>query len=210
MFECELQKDMKQKTATEANDIKSSCKRRSFVTPIVSNQITYCFCRETDAKENLMAAGTLHASKTETVVTHVKKLTETWTEMASCFEDEYLLVILAYGDTTLNELFYQKSNVKCCYQKCRKRYLKRLNEIKSNYEQNSEGWLKTYSWNKIIYFMKYKENKNPGIVFEVKLLKKNYKIFHNIYVESHVTRFSKVIKERIPGLEICNVGKKVT
>ena len=38
---------------------------------------------------------------------------------------------MIYGDITLNELFYQKSNVKCCYQKCRKKYLKRLNEIKS-------------------------------------------------------------------------------
>lgn len=115
MFECELQKDMKQKTATEANDIKSSCKRRSFVTPIVSNQITYCFCRETDAKENLMAAGTLHASKTETVVTHVKKLTETWTEMAKCLEDEYLLVILVHGNIPSNELLYHKPNAKCYY-----------------------------------------------------------------------------------------------
>ena len=88
--------------------------------------------------------------------------------------------------------------------------LKKTKWNKINYEQNSEDWLKTYSWNKIIYFMKYKENKNPGTVFEVKLLKKNYKIFHNIYVESHVTRFSKVIKESIPGLEICNVGKKAT
>ena len=77
------------------------------------------------AEENLIAAGTLHASKTKTVATHVKKLTETWIEMAKCLEEEYLLVILAHGDIASNELFYHKPIVKCCYQKYRKRYLKR-------------------------------------------------------------------------------------
>ena len=78
-----LQKDMKQKKATENNDIQSlPYKRRYFVTPITSNQITCCFCIETDTEENLIAAGTLHASKTKTVANHVKKLTQTWIEMA--------------------------------------------------------------------------------------------------------------------------------
>ena len=133
--------------------------------------------------------------------------------MAKCFEDEYLLVILAHGDIASNELFYHISNFKCCYQKYRKRYLKRLKEIKSNNEQNSEDWLKIYSLNKIIYFIKHKENENSGTVFEVKLLENIYidiLKFHNICEESHVTRFSKVLKDKLPGLEIRNVGKKVT
>ena len=82
--------------------------------------------------------------------------------MAQCLEDEYSLVILSHGDIASNELFYHISNVKCCYQKYRKRYLKRLKEIKPNNEQNSEDWLKIYSLNKIIYFIKHKENENPG------------------------------------------------
>ena len=66
--------------------------------------------------------------------------------------------------------------------------------------------------NKSIYFIKHKENENPGTVFEVKLLENIYidlLKFHIICVESHVTRFSKILKENIPGLEIRNVGKKV-
>ena len=182
MSERELQKEMKQKEGTEGNDIKSPpCKRRSFVTPITSNQITCCFCRETDAEENLIAAGTLHASKTKAGATHVKTLTETWIEMTKCLEDEYLLVMLAHGDIASNELFYHKPNVKCCYQKYRKRYLKRLKEIKFNNDQNSEDWLKIYSLNKTIYFIKHKENEIPGTVFEVKLLE-------NIYID--ILRFS--------------------
>ena len=59
----------------------------------------------------------------------------------------------------MNELFYHKPNVKCCYQKYKKTCLKRLKEIKSNNEQNSEGWFKTYSLNKIIYFTNQKEMK---------------------------------------------------
>lgn len=53
--------------------------------------------------------------------------------------------------------------------------------------------------------MKYKENKNPGIVFEVKLLENSYNDilkFHNIYVENHVTRSLKLLKAR------GNVNKK--
>ena len=84
--------------------------------------------------------------------------------------------------------------------------------IKSNNEQNSEDWLKIYSLNKTIYFIKHKENENPGTVFEVKLLENIYIdiYFPNICVESHVTRFSKILKEKIPGLERRNVGNKVT
>ena len=62
---------MKQEKAMEDNGIKSPpWKQRSFVTRIISNQINCCFCRETDAEENLIAAGTLHASKTKAVAAH--------------------------------------------------------------------------------------------------------------------------------------------
>ena len=60
------------------------------------------------------------------------------------------------SDIAWNELFYHEPNVK---QKYRKTHLKRLKEIKSNNEQNSKGWFKTYSLNKIIYFTKHKEMK---------------------------------------------------
>ena len=105
----------------EDNDIDSpSCKRRSSVTLIISNQITFCFWRETDVEENLTAAQTLHASKIKTVASHAKKLTETWIEMAKYLEDEYLLVILSHGEIASNELVYHKPSVKYCYQNKKK------------------------------------------------------------------------------------------
>lgn len=105
------------------NDIENPpCKQRSSVIPITSNRITYCFCRE--LLLDFVTVGTLNASETKIVASHVKKLSETWTEMAKCLEEDYLLVILAHGDMVLNELFYLKPNVKGCYQKYRKRYLK--------------------------------------------------------------------------------------
>ena len=40
-----------------------------------------------------------------------------WIEMEKYLEDEYLLVILAHDDIAQSELFYNKANVKCCFQK---------------------------------------------------------------------------------------------
>ena len=60
--------------------------------------------------------------------------------------------------------------------------------------------MKIYSLNNIIYFIKHKENENPGTVFEVKLLGNIYTDilkFYNIYVESRVAQFSKVLTQRI-------------
>lgn len=80
-----------------------------------------------------------------------KKLTETQTEKTQCLEDEYLVFILAHGGIALNELFNPNRNVKFCYQKYRKRYIKNPKKIKSKNDQNSEDWLKIYSLNKIIF-----------------------------------------------------------
>ena len=67
--------------------------------------------------------------------------------------------------------------------------------------------------NKFFYFIKHKESGNSGNFFDVKLLESFYidiSKFHNNFVESYITKLSKVLKERIPGYEIRNVGKKVT
>ena len=67
--------------------------------------------------------------------------------------------------------------------------------------------------NKFFYFIKHKESGNSGSFFDVKLLESFYidiSKFHNNFVESYITKLSKVLKERIPGYEIRNVGKKVT
>ena len=64
--------------------------------------------------------------------------------------------------------------------------------------------------NKIIYFIEHKEKENSETVSEEKSLENIYidiLKFHNIYVESYVTRS---LKHRIPGMEIRNDDKKVT
>ena len=105
------------------NDIENPpCKQRSSVIPITSNRITYCFCRE--LLLDFVKVGTLNASETKIVASHVKKLSETWIEMVKCLGEDYLLVILAHGGMVLNELFYLKPNVKGCHEKYRKRYIK--------------------------------------------------------------------------------------
>ena len=75
------------------------------------------FCREVDIEENLVAAGTFHASKTKKVTNNVKKMTETWIDMAKCLADEHLLLVFTHGDVASNEVFYHKANIKYCYQK---------------------------------------------------------------------------------------------
>ena len=52
MYERVLQKEIKRKKATKDNDIESPPrKRRTFVTPIISNHVTCCFYRETRIKK---------------------------------------------------------------------------------------------------------------------------------------------------------------
>ena len=53
------------------NDIENPpCKQRSSVIPITSNRITYCFCRE--LLLDFVTVGTLNASETKIVASHVK------------------------------------------------------------------------------------------------------------------------------------------
>ena len=51
---------------------------------------------------------------------HVGKLTENWDEMATLLKHGQLLQALSCCTIASNELFYHKSNIKCCYQKFRK------------------------------------------------------------------------------------------
>ena len=122
MYERLIEKE-KQNTNAENEDIlkSPSTKRRSTVSPNIEtpNQAVCCFCKCTDIQENLVAAGTLHATKTKTQINYVKTITANWREMAKVLEDENLLIQLSHGDVASNEMFYHKSNIKCCYQKYR-------------------------------------------------------------------------------------------
>ena len=86
----------------------------------------------------------------------------------------------------------------CCYQKHRKRYTKKLKEIDKDDEKTSEDrWFKIHSLDKVIHHIKQTENENPGRIFEVKQLE-------------NISRFGDTLKEKLPGIEFRNVGKKPT
>ena len=58
-----------------------------------------------------------------------------------------------------------------------------------------------------------KGKKNPGRIFEVKQLENTYiEILrsYKYFIESHVSRFGDMLKEKLPGRELRNVGKKLT
>ena len=131
MYERLIEKE-KQNTNAKNEDILKSppTKRRSIVSLNIEtpNQAVCCFCKCIDIQENLVAAGTLHATKTKTQINHVKNMTANWIEMAKVLEDESLLIQLSHGDVASNEMFYHKFNFKCCYQKYRKQYFQKLKE----------------------------------------------------------------------------------
>ena len=88
----------KQNTNAENEDILKSppIKRRSTVSPNIEmpNQAVCYFCKCIDIQENLVAAGTVNATKTKAQIHHVKNMRANWIEMAKVLEDENLLIQL--------------------------------------------------------------------------------------------------------------------
>ena len=59
--------------------------------------------------------------------------------------------------------------------------------------------------NKVIHHIKQTENKNPGSIFEVKRLENTYIEIIELYgyfIESHVSRFEDMLKEKLRGAEL--------
>ena len=80
-------------------------------------------------------------------------------------------------------------------------------------ERSTERWFKIHCLNKVIHYIKQTENENPGRVFEIKHVQAIYIEILQSYgysTESHVSRLADMLKENIPGLELRNVGKKLT
>ena len=73
-----------------------------------------CFCSEPDSADNLVAAGTFHATKSKTDPNHVSNLTQKWKMMAAKLDHTELLSRLATGDIVSNELYYHKSKIRNC------------------------------------------------------------------------------------------------
>ena len=109
-------------------------------------------------------------------------------------------------------MHYHKSGIKCCYQNYRIRYSNKLKEKDKDDEKTFvERWFKIHSLNKVIHHIKQMENENPGRISEVKQLENTYTEIlksYGYFIESHVARFGDILKEKLPGIELQNVGKK--
>ena len=96
-------------------------------------------------------------------------MTANWIEMAKVLQDENLLIQIFNRDVASNEMYYHKSSTKCCYQKYRKRYIKKLKDMDIDDEKICLGrWSKIHSLSKVINYIKQTESKNPGRIFKVK------------------------------------------
>ena len=141
-------------------------------------------------------------------------MTVNWIEMAKVLQDENLLIQISHGDGASNET-YHKSRTERCYQKyIQKRYIKKLKEKNKDDEKTSEErWFKIHSLNKVIHHIKQTENEIPGHTFEVKQLENTFiEILksYGYFIEYDASRFGDMLKEKLPGIELRNVGKKVT
>ena len=115
--------------------------------------------------------------------------------MAKVLQDENLLIQISHEYVASNKMYYHKSSIKCCYQKYRKRYIKKLKGKDKDDEKTSiERWFKIHSLNKVIHYIKQTENENLGRIFEVKQLENTYiEILksYGYFIESHVSRFGE-------------------
>ena len=71
---------------------------------VTSDQGICCFCK--CKRENLVAAGTLYATKTKTQIDHVKNMTASWIETTKVLQDENLLIQISHRDVASNKMYY--------------------------------------------------------------------------------------------------------
>ena len=164
MHKRQLEKRKRSSNLEKKDILKSLPTKRQLSTAsneVTSDQGICCFCKCIDKQENLVAARTLYATKIKTQIDHKKNMTTNWIEMVKVIQDKNLLIQISHGDVGSNEMYYHKSNTKCCYQKYRKPYIKKLKEKDKDYEKTSiKRWFKIHSMNKIIHLIKQTESEN--------------------------------------------------
>ena len=86
-------------------------------------------------------------------------------------------------------------------------------KTKTMKKTSEERWFKIHLLNIVIHHIKQTENEIPGHTFEVKELENtSIEILksYGYFIESHVSIFEDMLKEKFPGIELLNVGKKLT
>ena len=179
--------------------------RRSDAEKSFLGEFKCLFCLKEDDESKLMAAGTYHASQT-----HLKDIEAKWKQWASCLDEyHHVLAALSVGDIVANELYYHKG----CYNDFYNAYCRYISQDNQSSKENDEQWMKSISFSKVVSYLYENESEFPGTVYYVKGLEEIYITLlkcHDIYIASHVTRFSDSLLAAIPELKKCTVGNKVT
>ena len=199
------------KTKNTVETSQPGCSRRSVseASTHTLGELLCCFCSKVDAYENLVAAGTFHATGNKADSSHVQNISEKWKIMAVATNNNELLQKLTFGDVTSNELFYHQA----CYRTFKNQYRGKQREIdRSTIEKNVE-WKKASAMSKIISYIYETEDEVPGSVFDATCLEAMYIELlkcHNIQVVSHITRFTDKLVAQIEYLEKRTIGRKVS
>ena len=112
MYKRQLEKEKRSSNFGSEDILRSPPTKRRL--SVASNEVTSdhgfcCFCKCIEKQKNLVAGGTLYATKTKTQIGHVKNMTANWTEMAKVLQDENLLIPISREDVASNEMYYHKS-----------------------------------------------------------------------------------------------------
>ena len=191
----------------EEKKISSMPSRRSISKTKVSKNIICSICTVTDDPNNTHAAGTYHAKKHKVDGTHNKELTGKMEEMANVTENEELLKLLSTGDLAANEKYYHGD----CYKELMNKY-NRINAGTSSKEFDIQ-WMKARAFSCVVDYILSEEDANPGSVFKVIELERNYiqqLDEYNIHEASHFTRFCERLLSNIDNLQSINIDGKLS
>ena len=153
--------------------------------------------------ENLLAAGTYHATVKGPNLDHNNVLTERWRRMAVTVGNDSLLSLLSSGTLVSNEISYHHE----CYVRMRKKCDKMMAETVQS--QNEQKWIKAKSFEYVITYVIEEEQKQPGSAFVVQELNQMYVDVlrgHGIIEELQTTRFTQKLMESLPDLRT-NIAK---
>ena len=157
-----------------------------------------CICAEEDLGTNLHAAGTFHAKKKKTDKKHAKQMTEKLFDMGLAVGNQFLANATSFSNVASRELYYHGK----CYKNLIYQYSCMKNE---ETHENSIPWTKAISFNKVVDDLYQTNLEEPGKIFRVKDLEKNYieDLDRNgVTITSHVTRFAEKLETAIDGLVV--------
>ena len=125
----------------------------------------------------------------------MKKLTESWSEMALAIGDLDVQAKLCVGDVRSNKIFYHKNHLSEFHNRYRASQAKKDDGTC----QRKKVLLQTYAWKQISNYIHQSDEQ----FIAANVLDKKYAALmdeYNLSYTPHSTRFLKFLKENVPGL----------